>query len=404
MWLRASVAIGGLLLFGIAGASGTGRVVAEEPPKVEESLIQQDTARAAWSLLSREANFYWADQPLRTGIEALSNAFGVAIWIDRRIPPMQLITIAGRKRAGTGSPAGAAGGGGSATSQISARSRAVDGSLLDSLERVAVLAKARAAMVGNVVILGPADSVEKIQRAAIELHDQIAKSNSRLAQQTRGWAWGELATPNEMLGNIATAWGIVIEGTLPHDLMHAGRLASETHLATQLTLLCGGFNFEVVTTDGKRFVLQEIAPETKWEFSYPESAVARIGLAELRRGFPSARFASEGAQVRITGPTDVHLAVSLPEKSGRRSSTAGAGRSVWSFEIENQPFSGVMTSLANGIGFELEWSPECKAEHKADLLSLKVDKASLDELLEQVCSSSPLTYQRDGMKVRIVPR
>src|SRR5690606_38929907 len=156
-------------------------------------LLELPSSRAAQAALQSSTRVYWDQTPLRTGLQALSQETGITIWLDRDIDPNQPI---------------------SATAIDVARGA----SLQKTLEHIASVADAEIGLIENVVYIGPQGRVGRLQRAAVELYDQLSGrggSSALSSASQRKLQWSELATPTEILRQIESDWKIEIAGELP---------------------------------------------------------------------------------------------------------------------------------------------------------------------------------------------
>lgn len=354
----------------------------EEP--IEFNLLALSSSQAAARSLQSPARLLWDQQPLRDATAGVSQAYAVSVWIDRRIDPTQAVSY---------------------TPQTVAEVSAIwpEDSLGAKLEQVLRGAGCGVGLVENVVVAAPPLQLPKMQAAAVRLHDALQRQEGRLATEFRPLQWPELCTPQRLLDQIAQQWGIMIQGTLPHDLMHAGRLQEPTTLATQLTLLCGGFNQEAVMVAPQTLALQPLSAASRWSANYPKKQLNASNFTAARGAFVDSTVRCRNESCAVQGETNFHLAVQAHLPAGRGGSGAGASRATWNFEIANAPVKAIMESLAAGANLEIKWDPRCTESQQSQLLSLKVQQASLDELLQQVCEAAGLRFTRQDKQVLLQP-
>lgn len=386
------------------GAGGVEAIAAAhqrdaETLRIKFNMLEMQTAQEAQRKMRASIRFLWDQQPLRDGVASLGRANGIAIWLDRRLDPGQLVSYL---------PSDEGNSAGWPTGSLGARMQRVTEQL-----RVAQLgtgapaetqADANCGLIENVWYLGPADALGRLQRAAIELQDDLHQRAPELARMQKPLEWPELATPQQILEEIAREWDIEIDGRLPHDLMHAGRLETPAHLATQLVLLCGGFELEPKLVSPTKFELVPLRPSATWTASYPKARVRSRDAASLRAAFPGSNVRGLGQAYELTGSTEFHLAMLQPSGQANDNRPGKGGVSVWSFTIDKAPAEAIIANLASGIGLQVVWNEACTREQKSQLLTLTVDKATLDQLLTQVCEAAGLRYTRDGTNVELFPK
>jgi hypothetical protein len=355
----------------------------EEP--IEFNLLTLSSSQAAARTLQSPARLLWDQQPLRDATAGVSQAYAVSIWIDRRIDPTQAVSY---------------------TPQTVPEISAIwpQDSLGAKLEQVLRGAGCGVGLVENVVVAAPPLQLPKMQAAAVRLHDALQRQEERMATEFRPLQWPELCTPQQLLDKIAQQWGITIQGTLPHDLMHAGRLQEPTTLATQLTLVCGGFGQEAVMVGPRTLALQPLSAATRWSANYPKKQLNASSFTAARNAFADSTVRCRNDACTVQGETNFHLAVQANLPAGRGGAAASDSRATWNFEIANAPVKAIMDSLAAGANLEIKWDPSCTEGQQSQLLSLKVQQASLDELLQQVCEAAGLRFTRQDKQVLLQPK
>lgn len=350
--------------------------MAEAAPEttVEINLLELPSSSRAQAILNTDSRFLWERQPLRSGLQDLARVHGMSIWIDRELDPAQL---------------------------VSAPVPLEDSRLHNRLRQIGHLIGADVGLIENVFYFGPATKVARLQRAAVELHDSISRGASERTAQLRPWKWPELSSSSEMLVQLATQWNVDVSGKLPHDLYHAGELLQPTTLATQLTLLVGGFEQQVVLQSG-RLEIQKLDNRTRWQANYRKSDLDLKSLVRLKTEFSGSSCQTRNEVSQVSGVTNFHLALLAPQAvkppAGKRE-----GASRWGFEVKNTPVESVLQKLAGSLGFELSWDEACTPEMRQQRISFKVDGATTEQLLAEVARVSSLKIVRDKQRVVVKP-
>ena len=356
-----------------AAGCGAGLAHAVEPA-VEYNLLELPSSQLALARLQTEGRFFWEKRPLREGLGEIEKVHEITIWIDRRIDPDQAVTLEALP----------------ANKSQTLQSR---------LAQVASLINAEAGLIENVVYFGPRRQVARLQRATVELHDAISKSTSGNRATLREFSWPELATPNELLHQLQATWKIRLSAELPHDLFHAGNFSQPSTLATQLSVVCGGFDQEVVWQPNNTFRLRPLGAETRWRANYRNLDVQ--GASSLTNSFPGSRVQTRGSSSLVAGVTDFHLAILAPAPAKPPPPSSNSQR--WGFNVENAPVEDVLNKLGSSMGFEISWAEDCPSEQRRQLISFRVNDATLDELLSEVSKVSSLTIVRNGQRVSVRP-
>jgi hypothetical protein len=341
------------------------------------------TSRKAHSILQSKCQL-WSLQQLERTVSELERQFGIHFWIDRRIDPSQ-----------------------SATLQQSSESL----TLGTELERIAVSCGAAGGLVENVYVIAPANRLARIQRAAVVLHGQIASSRKQLAADSRELSWTDITTSQELLDRIKENWGIeLIDGTVPHDLHHQGSLP-QCSLATQLSLLLGGFDLQASLENPKsnggapKFKIQPLATAAAWQDTYLKSFTP-TQLEELKSKFPQITVETQPKSTFIlSGETNAHIQLLSPAVATTKKPVHNNGKIVEVFNLPNEtPVENVLNHLAERLKFTLEWSEECTSLHRARLVKLKAENISRPLLLERIGKAAGLVVIDQGSKVVVSPK
>jgi hypothetical protein len=352
---------------------GIGGFVAAIEPEVKYNLLELPSSRLALARLQTEARFFWEKRPLREGLREIERVHSITIWIDRRIDPQQTLTLSTPK----------------AEESVT---------LLSRLRQVAALVGAEVGLIENVLYFGPRGKVAPLQRATVELHDAISKSTSADRATLREFSWPELSTPDELLRQLEATWGVRVQGQLPHDLLHAGAFLQPATLATQLSVVCGGFDDEVVLGANQTFQLKPLGPETRWRANYRQLDLHRSN--NLRGEYPGSSLRIRGGLGLVAGVSDFHLALLAPPpvKPPAFNDSQPLG-----FTVENARLKDVLGKLSATLGLEVEWAEGCTPAQQEQLISFRVSDATLDELLREVSGVSSMTIVRDGKRIFIKP-
>ena len=315
-------------------------------------LLAQDrvnwaTGAAFQRQLAEPGRILWADNPLRPAIEGLSRARKVAVLIDRRVDPGQKLDISLK-----------------------------DMPLESALHAIARSRGLEVTCLGSVVYLGPPAAAERLGVIAAALEKSIRRlppATRRKYHQTARLGWEDLATPRELLSDLAREGGLEIAGLerVPHDLWAAADLPAMP-LTDRLALIAVQFDLAVKVTDRGRRI--ELVPFSE--------AIRRSDLA-------GSRSTPRPATTAKTEPP-----ATLEETRIDRIS------------VTNKPLGPVLKQLANRLGFELRIDEKAIAAAGISLdqlVSVHLEKATVDELLRQLLKPTRLTFHRRDRIVEIVP-
>ena len=383
-------------------------------PHVRFNLLTLPSARSAVNRLAAPAQIAYENVTLRASIAQLAYHYQFSYWIDRRVDADRLISLTVH-----------------------------DATVGECVSGLAKLCDADMGLVENVVTIAPPDRLAAMQYTAVRLHDQLSRATSTPDHQAQmlPLEWEMLTTPTELAAQIATDWGLEFKVALPHDLMNAGRLQPCT-LATQLTLLLGGFDQCAVGRSADELRIAQLPMAAPWQTVYAKADIPITQLANwpaIAADFPNARLSQEGSAITVSGPTAAHLrllaagkpvlaasaqARSTPRdhpRSGTRTEPRGnprpdsstgsakppsdplAAQKITFAKISDQPVNAVIAAMARQMGFDVNWDDSLTAASKMALVTLEAKGESLDAILQRLAAQSGLTITRRGLVVAITP-
>lgn len=351
-----SVVGGFVILVGIA--------TAQEPPrwKVGGAFTQQ---------LKTPEGIDWRDRPLRDGLGRLSQAYGVAMFLDRRIDPDQPLTASVQ-----------------------------DEPLEQFLRTIAHQAQAEISTVGPVVYVGPPDAVKELATLAALRRQDASKLNTAAKAKllkAAPWQWPEFSQPRELLSVLGKQADVKFENAdlVPLDVWPAVQLPPLPWV-DRATLLLFGFGLTYqLDTNGTTARLVPIAKSLTLEKRYTPRGGANELAAQLRRILPEAQIRVEQNQVVVASRQEDHeridrlltgQSVTIPKPA------KGGGEKVYTMTVPNQPAGNVIQSVANKLGKQARFTPAVK-EKLRQPIELEVKDVTLNQLLEKTLKPLGLTYR-----------
>lgn len=328
------------------GAAGclllaAGVVCADEP-------AQAKTAPALRQQLNEVVkNITWEDRGLRSGLARLSEVYGIAILLDRRIDPGLLVSA-------------------TASNQT----------LESFLKQVAGEANAGITAVGPVVYIGPIESTSQLSALAAARRQEIGKlSNDAKARllHVASWQWSELAQPRQLLDELARQGRVQIENAdaIPLDLWPDVSLPP-LPWSDRLTLLLAGF----------RLTFEIDPPGTVIRLVPAPTSVATIAKSQ-----PG------------SSPAETVRTAKSPKTGGK----SKGGDKLYTLTVENRSANEVVTRIAKDMDKELKYEAAI-GETLAGKIKLNVKDATLDYLLELTLKPLGLTYRLTDQSLEIIQR
>lgn len=366
---------------------------------------QPGARAAAVTPWESQVTLAWSGVPLRRALGDLAASQHVAVLVDRRIDPGQQIKL-----------------------ELS------NEPLRAALEKIAATTGSGVAILGDVAYLGPADRAGQLRTLAMQLDDRLAKlppARRRVWLVAARLACPELSTPRGLLEKLAADAGVSLHGIeeLPHDLWAETETPS-LPLVDRLLLVAIQFDRTLeIADDGQSARLIGIAEPVVVERSYPAGRDPQTLLTRWRQAAPEAELRIQGERIFVRARAEDHermrggsQAIASSDQAGaseprerrstnrpgskRRPMDALAQTRIDSFAVEAKPLDAVLDTLGKRLQLEIEFDAEAieaAGINLRRLVSLKLERATVDELLAATLRSAGLVHERTGNKVVVRP-
>lgn len=330
------------------------------------------------ALASRFEMVEWPQaSQLRDQLQRLARWQQVAVFLDRRIDPNQVI-------------------------QLSAR----DISLAALLDQVAAQAGGVSAQIGSVVYIGPRETVGSlsaiVRQRAEEARSLGGTAAARLLRQ-RSMRWEELAEPRKLLAELGEEAGVTIDGitAIPHDLWPAVDLPPLSWTDRVSIVLAGfgmTFDFE---QQGRSIRLRPMPAPTLIKRRY-DATLSQIDLERVTQRFPDAVIEQTPQGMMVEGTAEEHerLKNLLARQSASPRPRSGEARTVHSLRVQQQPIGAILKTLERKLNLKLEYDAGIR-EKLYMRVTFDLKDVSLEELLKATLDPASLTFRRDGDVIRI---
>jgi len=340
-----------------------------------DSIQAQDAPR--WKVggafsqqLQERVEFEWRGA-LREGLTRLSQAYGVAVFVDRRIDPDQPMMISVQAQP-----------------------------LEEALRTIAHQASAEISLLGPVIYFGPPQpSRDFATLAALRRQDVGKRSTDAKTRLLRPAAmqWKELAQPRQLLEELGSQGGVKIENidAVPFDLWPAVSLPPLPWVDRVSLIVIGfGLTFEIdERATLVRLVTAPASPVLENRYS-PRGGAAELA-AQLRRVMPNAQVTVDKDQLVVAARQEDHekiqrlltgqsVKLTKPAKSG--------GEKLFTLKVPNQPAGSVIQAVAKSLGKQPRFSPGV-AEKLRQNVTFEVKDATLDYLLDTTLTPLGLRYR-----------
>jgi hypothetical protein len=324
----------------------------------------------------------WAGTPLRDALRNLSQSQRLAILLDRRVDPEQLVSLT-----------------------LNGLSPA------EAIERTAEGQKLGVTLLGPLAYVGPPEQTRLIRTLAA-LRKQEAQQLPAAAKQAvlanRTTAWDDLTTPRDILGSLGQEAQVKLLGLeqVPHDLW-GGAVLPSMAWTDRLTVVAAqlGLTFKFDKT-GRQVALVPIGDHVQIERSYPGGANPTKLADGWKVRAPDTEIQVADGRVIVRGLLEDHerLQPSKTTPKPTNVAPAAAGKKVQTIKVDDISLESLLRQLEERLSIYFEYDQAALAAAGVPLsraVSLDVKKATLDELLAAIFDPLHLKFTREGTTVKV---
>jgi hypothetical protein len=329
------------------------------------------TGAAFQRALQHPVGLTWSETELRPALMQLSRVQRVAIFLDRRVDPHQLVEF-----------------------------RSGEAPLREVLRRLAASLDLGTTELGSVLYMGPPDTAAVLDATA-DLRLTEAKGLSVAARERylamEATYWPQLAEPRELLQALTSRQQIEVVGldAVPHDLWPEVDLPPMT-LIHRVTLILAGFDLTFhLEAGGREMHLENLSHDILVERTYRHS-LSSPELKKLAEQFADSSIQFARGRIVLRGAPEAHRRMlSLLDTEPAPTATTGFDpNTVYTLTITNQPVGAVIKTLQQrGLKFNIAPS---MTERLYMRVSFRVREAPLDKLLAATLTPAGLTFERQG--------
>ena len=321
---------------------------------------------------------------LESLLDSISSAYEIPIWCDRRIARDTVITVEKRDE--------------NLESFLSRAIEKVDAALLP---------------LAGVVMVVPKSKCDAIEAA----HWRLAVSRSANTMRPMGsktFSWPDGSVPSTIIQEFASrcAPDANLNFKTEHDIWRAFEFRRSTTAATISTCLLSGFDLCLADQDGKLSVATISAVDSKVDWIYSadeiEKKIGPSAWKDWRQRWTDATVSKSTKQSgwRVTATVASHrdlIGPMIPKKKWDKPKASET-------DLDKKGFSGalegelelVIRSLAAQTKLDFHPLP-LPAILESKKVKLKLNKASLDDILKEITNQCGVRFKRDGQKVEILP-
>jgi hypothetical protein len=335
--------------------------------------------------LARPVDVFWTGTPLRQAIMTVAEARRVAVVFDRRVDPDQKLDLT-----------------------------VSDVPLEDLFHRVAESRELGVTMLDAVTYFGPTGATSRLRTLAAMRRDdarRLPAAASRKMLQPERFHWSDLATPRELLSQLAARGDLKLYGLeqVPHDLWAAADLPPMA-LVDRLTLVALQFDLTFqLDPAGDSLTLVPIPEKLGVIREYPAGRDPEQALAKLRAVLPNAQVRVDGDKILVRALVEEHerlTSAPRPPVATRPKPATVRGEKRYTVKIAELPLEKILQSLATKLGLELKIDTAAFQRAGVSLdqpVSFNVKEATVDQLFHAVLDPAGCTFRRQGGTITVRP-
>lgn len=346
-------------------------------PELERAL--GDTTTAAWS-----------GTPLREGLQSFARLHRLALLIDRRVDPGRPLRMA-----------------------------LAEQPLRTTCEALAAELGLGFTLVGPVGYLGPSATTHRLRTLVAiktaEVQQAPPALRARLVQ-TAPLKWDDLATPRELVEQLARQGELRVEGLaqVPHDLWAAADLPPISW-AQRLSLVLAQWDL-TFRLDAPRgtLTLEPIPDVVQIQRQYAVVARPQEVVQRWRQLAPQAHIELVDGRIRVVGRIEDHERLMpaspppppQPPQPGLQASV-GPAQQTHSLKVADVPLDKLLEALGKrlNLAIRLDRPAIQQAGISLDqLVSLEVQQVTTDALFTRLLTPLGLAYTRQGDTLDIFPK
>jgi len=341
--------------------------------------------------LDRPISAGWKNVHLRGILRRIEEDREIAIFLDRRIDPSQ-------------------------TPVVDLNNDTLQAALGGLAERVS----ASAAVAGNVVMIGPRQSVAKL-RTLIQLRsNELVDSQGRFPVGRRfalgkrqTFHWNDLDPPVELIRRIGQRYELTLHGLekIPHDLW-ASETLPDVNANEALALVLIQFDLTFQWTEQARGIEIVTVPENVFlvRTYRPRRIKAATAVEQWKKRITGLQMVAKGNLVEAKGTLEQHEKLDLlinPHRRRRRARSAEGSiplsHRTFTLRVKNVPAVRLLEDLQKK-GIEVVFDKDTLRTAGIDLdqrITLDVNDVSSDELFRALCKPLGLKYEIDKATVTL---
>ena len=336
--------------------------------------VQWRTGRALDEFAKSPISVSWQHAQLRDHLMQFARSQQIAIVLDRRVDPNQLL-------------------------DITVNNASVEQFLL----RIAQASGTKFCRFGDCYYLGPAGSAERLLGIDAILSSGRQQKRSLLSR-SEPLSWPILTTPREVLKRLATENDFEIKDIdrIEHDLMTEVSVPL-MRLDMRLALLLSQFDFWFKQSKTEKSISIVDPPnDIKASLRMMGYDADKELLQRIRTAAPSCKVTKTKRSITITGPTqELEMARNVAIESFKPKSRS-LDEKRFQLNVKNERGL-ILTAVAKQLGMEVQVDKDCQ-DILTDVVVVEVKDATVEVLLDTILAGTGCEYSLDGQTLRLFRR
>jgi len=321
----------------------------------------------------------WQQVPLHSQLHALSRNLQIAILLDRRVDPNQLVDRQDR-----------------------------DLSFEQFLWALGAKENLGVCQIGDLYYLGPEETALALSITVQTLSEQLTETNlpaklkkglndniafkSTKPFEPTNWLVQDAAGAEIPLLNPEE---IPMDWWAPIDWPSMPRYQA-------YTLLAAGFGLGLrVEEKGLRFVQLELPAELTREYTLPSRE--GFSLDDLQKEYPQLKLELKKEKLTASGPTTAFGSLERKLGSQPQSRTNQTGDRRFTLNKTKAPRGSILATIAQQLGLKLKFADEARAV-LSERIEVDVQQVTLDELMDKILAGTELNYEIEAGEFRIAKK
>jgi hypothetical protein len=383
--VRVCIAFFILLVIAPLEPSALFRVIEVSAQSTDSPVLARKTGEDFHRQLKQTVGVRWTEITLRQALDYLPSQWGLAVFLDRRIDPDQLL-------------------------RFQSDSQSLDGTLQSLAESLDL----EVAFLDGVVYFGPPgvpDRLATLAEMKLEEMKQRGGTQNQIFTRREPLQWETLAEPRLLAAELARSAGVAIQNPdeLPHDLWEANALPAIPWIH-RLTVVLAGFDltFEI-SADGTNLQFVPMPADISLVRTYSVPGNIATRLRQLQTAFPDVQLKRAGNRLQVRGTAAEHEGIrrqleSEPGRTaaGNRGGTAArisAAETRYTLRATNR-VGVILQAVAQQAQLMVETAPQVEPLLE-QVVTLDVKDASLTELLNQLLITQGLAYELKAKRLEV---